>query len=56
MIDQEMNLPVANRSDGLNRTSRLADIGQIVAAIIAITKSEWMLQAQASPALNETEA
>ena len=51
MIDQEMDLPVAER---LDRMGRPADIGQTVAAIIAITRREWMGQGQASPAPDET--
>ncbi len=56
MIDQEMNLPLANGSNGLNRMARPADIGQTIAAIIAITHREWLSQEQASPALDEIEA
>ena len=48
MIDQEMNLPLANGSNGLNRMARPADIGQTIATIIAITKREWMPQEQAA--------
>lgn len=56
MIEQEMHLPLASRSDGLNRTAQPADIGQAIAVIIAITKSEWISQGRASPALDEIEA
>lgn len=51
MIVEEMNLPVANRSDGFDRMARPADIGQTMATIIAITKKAWMPQEPVSPAL-----
>ena len=54
MIDQEMDLPVAERLDRLDRMARPADIGQTIAAIIAITRREWMSQGHASPAPDET--
>jgi hypothetical protein len=47
----EMNLPDANRSDGFDPMARPADIGQAIAAVIAITRREWMAQEPASPAL-----
>ncbi len=56
MIDQEMNSPLANRSDGSGRMARHAEIGQTIADIIAITKREWMSQEPASPALDEIAA
>ena len=47
MIDQETDFAVAGR------TARLADAGQIIAAIIATTRREWMSQGRASPAPEE---
>jgi hypothetical protein len=55
MIDQEMKLPFADRPDGLDRTAWPADMAKTIAAIIAVTRSEWMSQGQASPALDEME-
>ena len=46
MIEQEMILPLANGSHGLERMARPADMGQVIATIIAITKREWMSQEQ----------
>jgi hypothetical protein len=56
MTDEKMDLPIANRSGGLNRSARPADFGTSIAAIIAITKSEWMAQEQTSSAVNEMQA
>jgi len=56
MIDEEMNWPFANRSDELDRMALPADIGQTIAAFMAITKSEWMSQEHASPVLDEMTA
>lgn len=53
MIDQQMHWPFAIRSDAADRTRRPADIGQTLAAIVAITKSEWMAQRHATPDLGE---
>jgi hypothetical protein len=53
MIDQEMNSPFANPSDGLDRMAELADIRKNIAAFMAITKSEWMSQGHASPVVDE---
>lgn len=57
MINQERNLPVANGSDGLDRMARPSDLVQTIAAIIAMTKREWMLQEQAAltPPLPKTD-
>jgi len=57
MIDQEMDLPVAKRlerSERLDRMALPADIGQAAAAIIAITRHEWMSQGHVSPAPDDT--
>jgi hypothetical protein len=47
MFDQEMNWPLANRANGFDRMARPADMGQSIAAIIAMTKSEWILHERA---------
>jgi hypothetical protein len=54
MIDQEMDLPVPERLDRLDRMARPAEIGQTIVAIIAITRREWMSQERESPAPDET--
>jgi hypothetical protein len=52
MIEQKMNLPVPTRTD---RTApQNDDVGQAIAAIIAITRREWMSPEPGSPANDET--
>jgi hypothetical protein len=48
MIEQETDLPLADRME------RLADMGQILSAIIAITRRDWLPQEHASPSPDET--
>ena len=47
MIDQKMDYPVTDRTDRMDRIARPVDIGQSMAAIIAITRREWMAHARA---------
>jgi hypothetical protein len=51
MIDQELNLPVPHRTAPQN-----GGVGQTIAAIIGITRREWMSPGRGSPATDETEA
>ena len=51
MIDQEMNWPVRDRTAPQND-----GIGQAIAAIIAITRREWMAQGLAPAAPDEVAA
>lgn len=51
MIDQEMNLPVRDRT-----APRSDGIGQAIAAIVAITRREWMAQGLAPAAPDEVAA
>jgi hypothetical protein len=54
MIEEKMNLPVLTRTD---RTApQNDDVGQAIAAIIAITRREWMSPGCGSPATDETVA
>ena len=53
MIDQEMEWPIAGRLRPAQRKAQLTDVGLSMAAIIAITRREWMLQGSVSPALDE---
>ena len=48
MIDQVMDLPLADRMD------RLTDMGQTLAAIIAMTRRDWLPQEHAFPSPDET--
>lgn len=50
MIDQEMGVPVPVRLDRPQRPARPADMAQALAAIIVITRREWMSRCAASPA------
>lgn len=42
MIDQQMDAAVPGRLDPLSRPARPVDMEQAVAAIVAITRREWM--------------
>ncbi len=54
MIEQKMNLPIPT---GADRTApENDDVGQAIAAIIAITRREWMSPGCGSPATDETVA
>ena len=54
MIEQKMNLPVPT---GADRTAAQSDdVGQAIAAIIAITRREWMSPGRGAPATDETVA
>jgi hypothetical protein len=53
MIDQEMEWPIAGRLGPAERKAQLTDVGLTIAAIIAITRREWMLHGRVSPALDE---
>jgi hypothetical protein len=53
MINQEMNLPLAERFDLM---ARPADIGQTIAAITAITRREWMSRGPVALAIDELAA
>lgn len=55
MIDQEVDIQVADRIVRLERIVRPADDGRIIAAIIATTRREWMSPASAAPAAEEAE-
>ena len=48
MIEQETDLPLADRMQ------RLTDLGHTLAAIIAITRRDWLPQEHAFPASEET--
>lgn len=51
MTDQQFDFPLAERSD---RTARPADPGQTIAAVIAVTRREWISPRPAMPAPEET--
>lgn len=53
MIDQETDIRVADRIDRLERMAQPADVGQVIAAIIATTRREWMSPGRGSPATDE---
>jgi hypothetical protein len=48
MIESEMDWPLADRIE------RLTDMEQTLAAIIAITRSDWLPRERASPSPDET--
>ncbi len=52
MIDQETDIRVAYRIDRLERMGRPVDVGQVIAAIIATTRREWMSPGPGSPAID----
>jgi hypothetical protein len=54
VIDQKTNLPVPARTD--RKAPQNDDVGQAIAAIIAITRREWMSPGGGSPATDETVA
>jgi hypothetical protein len=53
MIDQEMEWPIAGRPGPAERKAQPTDVGPTIAAIIAITRREWMLHGSVSPALED---
>ena len=54
MIDQEMDSPIPERLDRLERLARPADIEQALAAIVATTRREWMSAQPSAQAPDDT--
>jgi hypothetical protein len=53
MIDQQTDIRVADRIDWLKRMAQPADVRQVITAIIATTRREWMSPSRGSPATDE---
>ncbi len=54
MIDQDMDSSAAEPLDWLDWMARPVDIEHTAAAIIAISRREWLSQGHASPSPDET--